>query len=304
MFTKKIRIASIILVCQVCVVVHIGAQKYQFYKDDKGEVQILGEMSIKEIKNRKSFWVDSIYEGYDARARQLLGKFGREFNKISFQIYIGTGCRESQKLVPEFLKVLDDLKFPESRVHIYALDDREGSYMQGMAGRKVDGTIFTVPTVVAHYGGKELDRIIGEPVRSYEQDLLDICRGEKNYHPNYALAFLLAKHVEAVGLEAVLAMDSCGAAVMMYQELVCCVSELSSLGRRYLDARKHAEAEYVFRLNARLYPDSKEVWDDLYGYYSHVEDWTNAGICLENILKIDPEDNLAKTRQRILANKE
>ena len=109
--------------------------------------------------------------------QEVIGKI-REVNKddLSIQIVLGTWCPDSRREVPRFMKILDLIDFPSSKVTFIGVDNSK----QAPVGDYDKLEIERVPTFIFLRNKVEAGRIIENPVTSLEQDMLNILtRNEK-----------------------------------------------------------------------------------------------------------------------------
>jgi tetratricopeptide (TPR) repeat protein len=78
--------------------------------------------------------------------------------------------------------------------------------------------------------------------------------------------------------------------------------ELRDMSHQLIESDRRKDALILLRLNAELYPESWEVWEDLGIYYSEQNDIENAIDCLEKSLKICPGRIFTKYRLYGLMN--
>lgn len=118
---------------------------------------------------------DANYENYkvDSAAIPQLEKL---IKGKKIKVVLGTWCGDSKYQVPNFLKVADATKVKESDVTFIAVDGAKKAE-NGL----IDGLdIQRVPTfILFDKKGKELGRIIENPKKSLELDLIDILSPKK-----------------------------------------------------------------------------------------------------------------------------
>ena len=108
----------------------------------------------------------SVYEPQKAIISQLKNyKEG-----LDIIIVMGTWCSDSQELVPKFMKVLDKVRFNKSQLKIICVDREKKGGDVDVSGYDVK----YVPTFIFERKGKELGRIIESPIRTLEEDMLEI----------------------------------------------------------------------------------------------------------------------------------
>ncbi len=128
-------------------------------------IVIIGETNPTEIFMLKDW--KKIYENYspDLGTVDKIKKFTKD---VSAEIYLGTWCKDSRNNVPKLIKIFEFL--PDIKVKYVAVIwrscDKSGIY------KKMD--LKRIPTIVFYRNGKEVGRIIENPVKTLEKDILDI----------------------------------------------------------------------------------------------------------------------------------
>ena len=118
---------------------------------------------------------DANYENYkvDSTSLTQLAKLMQD-NKV--KVVLGTWCGDSKFQVPNFLKITDALKMDEANVSFIAVNgakEAENGLLTGL-------NIQRVPTfIITDKKGKEIGRIVENPTKSLELDLLDILAPKK-----------------------------------------------------------------------------------------------------------------------------
>ena len=92
--------------------------------------------------------------------------------KINIVMYGGNWCPDTHLGLPSFIRVLDDINFPEANIQYHRVSHDK----QYIDGRKADLVIKSVPTVVFYntQTGEEIGRIVEFPRESWEEDLLNV----------------------------------------------------------------------------------------------------------------------------------
>ena len=113
---------------------------------------------------------DPIYAAYVPDAATMI-ELKKLVKKEKIKIVFGTWCGDSKVNVPNFFKVLDNLKFKEKNVEIIAVDGAKKAENGIIDGLNIE----RVPTfIVFDKKGKELGRIVEHPKTTLEGDLLEI----------------------------------------------------------------------------------------------------------------------------------
>ena len=102
--------------------------------------------------------------------KEVISKLKALTKDIDILIVLGTWCGDSQEQVPQFLKVIDKMKFPEERLVIVGVDREKESEDMEMSNYD----IVLVPTMIVFKGREEIGRITETPETTLEQDLLSI----------------------------------------------------------------------------------------------------------------------------------
>jgi thiol-disulfide isomerase/thioredoxin len=90
--------------------------------------------------------------------------------EISFLLFAGSWCEDSQTELPRLFKLLEASNVPSSKVQIHGVDENK----HDLAGLSQKYGIYKVPTLIALKNGRELGRIIEHPRTSWELDVIVI----------------------------------------------------------------------------------------------------------------------------------
>jgi len=120
-------------------------------------------------------WFDSGYEEYFVQPGTLAHLIkALDDPALSIEIFFGTWCSDSQHELPRMMRVLDEARFSESRVTLYALSDNPGIFKMAPNGREQELLVHRTATFVVLRNGVELGRLVERPSASLEEDLLGI----------------------------------------------------------------------------------------------------------------------------------
>ncbi|MEM6686133.1 MAG: thioredoxin family protein [Bacteroidota bacterium] len=127
-------------------------------------------------------WYEPNYSDYSVDV-STLDKIPWTKDKLSIKIFMGTWCEDSQREVPRFFNILDNiyLLLKDTNAYDYELItvDRDKVTPEHLE----DGyNITNVPTFIFYRNGKEINRIVESPVISLEKDMLSILSGEDYKH--------------------------------------------------------------------------------------------------------------------------
>lgn len=97
---------------------------------------------------------------------------------VRITAFMGTWCEDSQREVPAFYKILDEVDYASSTVKLITVSE-EKTTPEGLEKGK---EITNVPTFIFMKDGKELGRIVEYPLESLEKDMAKILTGQPYKH--------------------------------------------------------------------------------------------------------------------------
>ena len=151
-------------------------------KLDSGERILTGEFDRSTLlKKDYVSWYQPEFDSYEVEKSKLKALKG--LRNYRLQVFVGTWCSDSQRELPRLYKILDDLKFPQNRLKVYAVNHDKKSFY----GEELGKEITHVPTIIVYDNdGTEMGRIVESPVSGYlEEDLAQIVNGTP-LAPNYS----------------------------------------------------------------------------------------------------------------------
>lgn len=98
----------------------------------------------------------------------------KEKKDVSFLIFPGSWCGDSEKGVPEIMKLLRLCDYNINSIDIYGVDRQKTEPTSTAKKYKIE----RVPTLIILENGKEIGRIVEFPILSWEDDLLTILTEE------------------------------------------------------------------------------------------------------------------------------
>jgi thiol-disulfide isomerase/thioredoxin len=134
----------------------------------RGDTDMLGPLTREAVLKNCPDWqeVVALYQP-DGPAIDGLQAFNRP---VQVEVFLGTWCPDSKAHVSEFFKVLDladNALISATYIGIPRDKAQRAEYYQGQDIQKL-------PTFLVFVDGQEKGRIIEVPLKSMEQDLLDI----------------------------------------------------------------------------------------------------------------------------------
>lgn len=150
-------------------------------KKSNGEREMLGGVN-REIFAKEPFsdWFSREYDAYQPN-QKVTAEFKSKIKRFRIEAFIGSWNEDTRREYPRFIKILDEVKFPDQRLLTYAVNENLKSFYSEEAGKNIRH----LPTFVLYKGGKEVGRIVESPVSgSLEEDLLMLIN-QQELIPNY-----------------------------------------------------------------------------------------------------------------------
>lgn len=108
----------------------------------------------------------------------LINELSKSLSDVSFIVFMGTWCSDSQMQVPAFFKILDEINFDEKNIRLITMTRDKDTPQELEKGFDIE----FVPTIIMYKNNEELGRIVESPVETLEKDLLAIANGEDYKH--------------------------------------------------------------------------------------------------------------------------
>jgi thiol-disulfide isomerase/thioredoxin len=145
--------------------------------DDKSYTGIITQEDFRTGSTQK--WFERGYDAYEAEDAVLKG-IKKSIKKYKIKIFMGTWCSDSRREVPKFLKLLDEVKFKDKNLEVYAMDKSkttEANHEKGL-------NVHHVPTIIFFdKKGNEVNRFVEFPQESLEEDILKIVTKQSYQNP-------------------------------------------------------------------------------------------------------------------------
>jgi hypothetical protein len=133
---------------------------------------LLGYCNRKAFQDTSfSWWFNSVYDMYETDSTTA-SNFRDKLDNISITIVMGTWCSDSRRIVPKFLRVLDYLEFPDSKISILAVGRDKRGITNETDGMKIE----LVPTIIFYRDKLEIGRIVESPKETIEKDMMKILK--------------------------------------------------------------------------------------------------------------------------------
>lgn len=159
------------------------------FSQDKNKVEYserVGTMILIGECNRDAFtmepfqeWYDFEYEGYTPE-QSVIKKLKKQINDVlRIKIVMGSWCSDSQREVPRFYRIMDDVGIADEKVELISVNRDKMVPEIDISALKIE----RVPTFIVYDGIKELGRIIETPAETLEEDLLRILAQKPLHQP-------------------------------------------------------------------------------------------------------------------------
>lgn len=117
-----------------------------------------------------SDWYLEAYEAYSVD-QQYVKTIKKNIKNYRVEVFLGTWDEDSRLRYPEFMKILDEVKFPKQRLLTYAVNTSKKSFYSEESGKGIDA----LPVFIFYQGKKEVGRIVGAATSgSLEEDIVRI----------------------------------------------------------------------------------------------------------------------------------
>lgn len=275
----------------------ITSQEVQYFKNTRGQKHLCGLVSL-EVLEKDSVskkWFNKNYTNF-----HLLDKkrsWVKNLENIEVDIYMGTWCGDTKKLVPQFVKIWDKLGLNRKQLKFIALySGGTGKYKQSPNREEKGKGIIKVPTFVFKKGDKEIARIVEKPVNNVETDIAQIALGCPSI-PNYRGASYLFQLLKTNSPKELRNNRELLNKVYRMRQSP---SELNSLGYVFLDNNQINKALVTFYYNTRFYPYEPNVYDSYAEALEKTGEINEAIKNYEKVLLLDRSHKNAKNRLKEL----
>lgn len=166
---------KLLILLSIIAFVSLNAQeKLKTVTDEKsGKPMLIGEADSSAFQDTSySKWFDPEYDQYRVKTKDL-DAIADTLKGFNITIVMGTWCSDSHREVPRFYKILDTLKYPESKIKLIMVDRKR----KDLSGETDSLNIKAVPTIIFFKNGIEKGRIVEAPEETLEKDTYNIVTG-------------------------------------------------------------------------------------------------------------------------------
>ena len=266
------------------------AQEVTIYQNEEGESHLAGKFPVEYLQQDSTYrqWFNKNYAEFTVEKGN--DKWKKALKNTQVDIYLGTWCGDSQKWVPSFLKLWDELGLDRKQLSFTALYDGEEKYKQGPNEEEKGKKIHRVPTFIFNNNGEEYARIVETPRNDLKTDLAQIALGYPS-EPNYRAATYLLDLFEENSMTDIY--KDANTHLNEVYHLVGKSGELHTLGRVLMSSNRVDQGLLVLQFNAIINPYTPSVLNRYGNALAENGQKETAISTFEKILQIEPEDENA-----------
>lgn len=256
-----------------------------------GSPTLIGKINKQGLcGNEYGKWFLKNYGDYSPD-QTIISKLKEQLHNYTITVFMGTWCGDSKREVPRFYKILDEADFPMQRLTTVAVAGERAVYKQSPGGEQEGKNIHRVPTFIFYKDGIEVNRITEHPVRSLEEDMLNIL--QKRYTPNYYGVTLVYDSLKENGLSQF--RKKMKKLVPELKRYIKNRYELNTYATVLFCTGKTEESIAVFELNTFLFSDEVGSYLSLANTLGVNGNLNKAIVNYEKVLSIDPDNEEAKS---------
>lgn len=146
------------------------SQQNNIIYDELKSQNILYGQCTPEILRTGEFqtWFIPEYESYIVNNKLFEEAFVQKFDSI--YVISATWCGDTKRELPRFIKIMDQDYFQGINIKYFFVDGNKKSNLIDTEALYIQ----FVPTFIFYFKGNELCRIVEEPVKSLEEDIMDL----------------------------------------------------------------------------------------------------------------------------------
>ncbi|WP_411895874.1 hypothetical protein [Winogradskyella sp. A2] len=243
-------------------------------------------------------WFNEEYIQYEANDK-IIEELSTILSDYNIMLFMGTWCGDSQREVPRLYKILEACKYPMNQLTAVALSSEANLYKQSPQHEEEGLNIHRVPTIIFFKDGKEVNRIIEEPIKTLEEDMLDITT-MNTYQSYYHIVTIVDNILKSEGIEGLKKHET--KLIENYKTMVYTTGELNTYGRILYGTDRVDESIAVFELNTKFFPDESGTYMSLANTLGVTGQKDKAIKVLEDALEKYPEDEDLKENLEIIKN--
>lgn len=172
LITRIIAVSALIFIAQ-----QFKAQKVIVNREvettNDGKMLLGHQTKDQFIKAPYADWYVKEHDEYVLDQKAIAELRKQKINSYNIIVFLGTWCEDSHRDFPRLMKILEEVKFPDSKLTMIAVNRKKES----PTGDEVRYNVQKVPTIIVEKYGKEIGRMIEMPSTGYvERDLVEILK--------------------------------------------------------------------------------------------------------------------------------
>jgi thiol-disulfide isomerase/thioredoxin len=170
---RNIFAASCIILASQQIVAQKVVVNREVETTEDGKMLLGHQLKDQFLKEPYSNWFVKERDEYALDQNAIKDLRKAKLSSYSLIVFMGTWCEDSHRDFPRLMRILDELKYPDGKLTIIAVNKKKES----PTGDEGIYNIQKVPTIIVQKYGKEIGRIIEMPTTGYiERDLVDILK--------------------------------------------------------------------------------------------------------------------------------
>lgn len=248
-----------------------------------------------EGDNYKS-WFTKNYNDYEPNST-ITKTISSELKNYSITLFMGTWCGDSKKEVPRLYKVLEACNYPMDQLTVVAVSREAGMYKQSPQHEEAGLNIHRVPTIIFYKDGKEINRIVEHPVKTFEKDIQNIIT-VNDYKSNYQIVATVDDILSKKGTKGLKRKQK--KLLKKFKGNISSMFELNTYGKILFNTNRIEEVIAVFELNTKLFPDEPRTYMSLANTLGFSGQKEKAVEVLENAVELFPDNNDLKQNLEVI----
>lgn len=248
-----------------------------------------------EGNNYKS-WFTKNYNDYEPNST-ITKTISSELKNYSITLFMGTWCGDSKKEVPRLYKILEACNYPMNQLTVVAVSREAGMYKQSPQHEEAGLNIHRVPTIIFYKDGKEINRIVEHPVKTFEEDIQNIIT-VNDYKSNYQIVATVDDILSKKGTKGLKRKQK--KLLKKFKGNVSSMFELNTYGKILFNTNRIEEVIAVFELNTKLFPDEPRTYMSLANTLGFSGQKEKAVEVLENAVELFPDNNDLKQNLEVI----
>jgi len=234
-------------------------------------------------------WYERSYGTYTVD-KEIAGRLRPLLKEKEIEIFAGSWCSDTRREIPRLMKILQEAGADTSQLTLIFVDNSKELYKQSPQHEEAGKAIHRIPTIVVYDKGREVNRIVEKPVRSLEQDLLDILSGDRYIAHYYATTYWQ----RLKGTDKALAPKRIRTIAKQLKGVAGGPAEFNGYSIALSAQGRLTEATNVLEVNKRLFPEDPMSYISLGKLYSQSSNITAARENLERALALQPGNSEAR----------